>query len=81
MEEEKFKEQMAAVAHDLKDDAHVSDFGSYFTVVPNNRPAATKVSNYLLAKKIPASVDMTDAPVRPIFSVFRPAPPSSCIIL
>lgn len=77
-----FEQLRIKVATDLKDDAIVSDFGNHFTVTPNNRQAATKVSNYLAANKIDATVDMHDVPVRPIFNVYRGGPPANfCIVI
>lgn len=77
-----YEQLKAKVTADLKEDAIVSDFGNHFTVTPNNRQAATKVSNYLAANKVDATVDMHDAPVRPIFNVYRGSPPASfCIVI
>lgn len=78
---EEYEKTKAAIYQDLGNDAHVDECSQFLTISPNNREAATKVSRYLADHKIEASVDMTDAPVRPLFHVHRPSEPSSCIIL
>lgn len=78
---EEFEQQKAAILKDLGNDAHVDECSQFLTISPKDRAAATKVSRYLAEHKIEASVDMTDAPVRPLFHVHRPSNPSSCIIL